>query len=403
MRNIKYRIIKQKGKIRAGIIELPHGIIETPCFVPVATKATVKTLSPKDLNELNVQVVISNTYHLQLIPGEEIISEAGGINKFMSFDKPVMTDSGGFQAFTLGLGTQMGKSKFKYSHEDLSLKERKERDKGENKEEIIARVYEDKVVFKSIYDGRVHEMTPEKSILIQEKIGSDVILSLDECPPANADYDYTKKSMERTHNWALRSLKAHKTNQAIYGIVQGGVYKDLRVESSRFIDSLNFDGIAIGGSFGKKQMYDSLNWISENVSINKPRHLLGIGTVEDIFESVIYGIDTFDCVGPTRIARAGYAYINPESGGNKSNKYRINLKKAEYKKDFSSLDSSCDCYVCRTFSKAYIHHLFKSKEILGLRLLSYHNVHFFINLLKKIRESIIDDSFDELYCFWLKN
>ncbi|MDK2849575.1 MAG: queuine tRNA-ribosyltransferase, partial [Candidatus Woesearchaeota archaeon] len=367
-RDLKFSIKKVEKGARRGKIELPHGVVETPAFLPVATKATVKTLSPKELDEIGTQIVITNTYHLYLKPGTDLIKKAGGINKFMSWDKPVMSDSGGFQAFSLGLGAELGESKFKYDVNEKPKKPTIERK---------AFVDKDKVIFQSVYDGSYHELTPEKSIEIQEALNTDIIVALDECPPPSADYGYTKESMQRTHEWALRSLKAHTTSQAIYGVVQGGLFEDLRKESARFISKQDFDGIAIGGAFGKDEMYKTLDWIIPELPDNKPRHLLGIGTISDIFNSVARGVDTFDCVGPTRIARVGYAYIRKESGGNLKNKFRIRITKKEFKDDFSSLDKNCNCYVCRNFSRAYIHHLFKSNEILGLRLLSYHNIYFF--------------------------
>ncbi len=391
-RNLKFSIEKVFEGARLGKIELAHGIVETPAFLPVATKATVKTLSPKELDEIGTQIVITNTYHLYLKPGTKLIKEAGGVHKFMAWNKPVMSDSGGFQAFSLGLGAELGEGKFKYD-----VGERPKKPVMERK----AYVNQDKVVFQSIYDGSYHELTPEKSIEIQEALGTDIIVALDECPPPSADYNYTKESMERTHKWAIRSLKAHTTDQAIYGVVQGGIFEDLRKESARFISKLDFDGIAIGGAFGKDEMYKTLDWIKEELPDKKPRHLLGIGTITDIFNSVARGIDTFDCVGPTRIARVGYAYIRKESGGNIKNKFRIRLTKKEFKHDFQPLDKNCDCYVCKTFSRAYLHHLFKSNEILGLRLLSYHNIYFFNKLMREIRESIKNETFDKLYDYWM--
>jgi len=392
VRDLKFSIKKTSKKSRLGVIELPHGIVETPAFLPVATKATVKTLSSKELEEIGTQIIITNTYHLYLKPGVGLIKKAGGIHRFMSWNKPIMSDSGGFQAFSLGLGAELGESKFKYDVNEKPKKPTIERKAYVNK---------DKVVFQSVYDGSYHELTPEKSIEIQEALNTDIIVALDECPPPSADYQYTKESMLRTHEWALRSLKAHKTRQAIYGVIQGGLFEDLRKKSARFISKQDFDGIAIGGAFGKNEMYKTLEWIVPELPENKPRHLLGIGTISDIFNSVALGIDTFDCVGPTRIARVGYAYIRKKSGGNKKNKFRIRITKKEFKNDFKPLDPNCNCYVCKTFSRAYLHHLFKSNEILGLKLLSYHNVYFFNKLMFEIRESIKQKTFEKLYHHWL--
>jgi len=395
MRDLKFSIEHSQGSARAARIVLPHGLVETPAFLPVATKATVKSISPGELKEIGVQALIANTYHLHLKPGEELVAGHGGLHGFMGWKKPIATDSGGFQAFSLGLGAKLCEGKFEY---DPALQCRK------NSKKLLKRsafITSEGIRFKSPYDGKEHLFTPEKSIEIQEKLGADIILALDECSPPSAGYEYTNESMKLTHKWAAQSLKAHTTSQAIYGIIQGGLFEELRKQSAEFISSLDFDGIAIGGSFGKDEMSLSLDWVMPLLPENKPRHLLGVGGVSDIFDSVKRGMDTFDCVGPTRLARIGYAYLFPESGGNPKNKFKFRLTNTGFEKDLSPPDASCGCYVCRNFSKAYINHLFKNNEVLGLRLLSYHNLFFFSRLMKLIRKSIIEGRFEKLYSEWL--
>ncbi|MEM2115385.1 MAG: tRNA guanosine(34) transglycosylase Tgt [Candidatus Woesearchaeota archaeon] len=391
-----FEIVKTQNQARLGTISVRGKIVETPNFLPVATKATVKTLSSEELKELNVQIIIANTYHLYLKPGENKVRELGGLHRMMNFDGVIVTDSGGFQAFSLGLGSELGVNKFDYSISKISRKNGKR----------IAEITEEGIFFQSIYDGTRHLLTPEKSIEIQHMLDSDIILCLDECTPPIADYNYTRESMERTHRWAIRCLKkwedlieSKKSNQALYGIIQGGLFKDLRIESAKFISQLNFSGIAIGGAFGRKEMYETLEWILPFLPPEKPRHLLGIGTVEDIFESVARGIDTFDCVTPTRMARVRYVYILPESGGNPRNKFRYRLTSSFF--DDKPLDENCNCKICKNYSRGYIYHLFKSQETLGMRLLTYHNLFFFLELMKKIRESLKSGTFFELYEAWL--
>lgn len=383
-----------------GKLYLPHGKVETPAFLPVATRGIVKLLDFEDMKEMGTQMLMANLYHLYLRPGVEVIEEFGGINKFTGWNKPFMTDSGGFQAFSLGIGSILGSRKFEYENEQQIRSTPK-------KEKVRAMVKEDYVEFRSVYDGSKHRLTPEKVIEIQERIGADIIFVLDECTPPSADYEYTQKSMERTHEWAKRSLKVHNTNQALFGIVQGGLYKDLRIESAKTIANMEvngktFDGIGIGGAFGKDQMYQTLEWIMPLLPEEKPVHLLGVGTVRDIFESVKRGIDLFDCVGPQRIGRAGYFYISPENGGSVKNKFRDHITSAKFEKDNSPLDPSCQCKVCKNYSRAFIHHLFKAEPLSAMRLVSYHNVHFIVNLMKKIRKAIINNEFEELYHEWIK-
>jgi len=395
MCNLKFSIDASHGNARAARIVLPHGLVETPAFLPVATKATVKSISPEELEEIGVQVLIANTYHLHLKPGEELVVGHGGLHGFMGWKKPIATDSGGFQAFSLGLGAKLGEGKFEY---DSALQSRK------NSKKLLKRsafITGEGIRFKSPYDGKEHLFTPEKSIEIQEKLGADIILALDECSPPSAGYEYTKESMKLTHKWAVQSLKAHTTSQALYGIIQGGLFEDLRKQSAEFISFLDFDGIAIGGSFGKDEMSLSLDWVMPLLPENKPRHLLGVGGVSDIFESVKRGMDTFDCVGPTRMARIGYAYLLPQSGGSQKNKFKFRITNQAFERDLSPIDKNCRCSVCQSFSRAYIYHLFKNKEMLGLRLVSYHNLFFFSSLMQSIRRSILDKKLEKLYSKWL--
>lgn len=398
------KIVKEFKKnnflARAGEVHVKHGIIKTPCFVPVATKADIKLLDKWDIREIDPQLIVTNTYHLCMKPGDKLISEMGGINKFSSIDTPFITDSGGFQIFSLGQGAQLGESKFKYN---VDIEEEVKRSK--RRQDSIVKITNDGAHFRSVYDNSKHFMSPEKSIKIQKNIGADIILTLDECPAPSADYEYTKKSLELTKKWELRSLEEHKRNpngQLLYGIVQGGLFEDLRIDSSKFISKNDFDGIAIGGSFGQDEMYKTLDWIKHHLTWDKPKHLLGIGTVQDFFEGVKRGIDTFDCVTPTRLARTGYVLIDVKSGGNLKNKFRYRISKTKYQLDDKPLDENCDCKVCKNYSKAYINHLYKSNELLAHKLISYHNVYFFVNLLKRIRQSIIDENFDIMYDEWMK-
>jgi len=341
---------------RAGRFITPHGPIPTPIFAPVGTQATVKALRPSDLDELGANLILSNTYHLYLRPGDELIRDLGGIHNFMSWDGPILTDSGGFQVFSLS-------------------KTRK--------------IDADGVTFQSHLDGSRHRFTPEVSIAIQENLGADIIMAFDECPPPD-DHDYVKESIERTHSWAIRCLEAkRRSDQALFGIVQGGIFPDLREASARFLLDLDLPGYAIGGlSVGesKADMYAMLDVLNPILPADKPRYLMGVGAAEDIVNGVIRGIDIFDCVLPTRLARHGAAMI-PGS--------RLNLNNAKFARDPLPLDDACDCYTCQNFSRAYLRHLVKSNEILGHILLTTHNIHFLITLIQDLRQSIIDNAVDE--------
>ena len=401
-----FKILNKQDKARTGILNLKHGEIETPAFAPVATRATVKTMTNEDLIEMGAQILMCNTYHLFLKPGSDLIENYKGLHGFMNWKKPIMTDSGGFQAFSLGLGAELGASKFEYIT--------KEQEDSKQTRTVIAKVTEEGVHFQSIYNGDKHFFTPEKSIQIQNQLGADMIFAFDECSPPSADYKYTKQSMERTHRWLLKCINENKrlnSTQLLFGIIQGGKYRDLREESAKFVNK-NCDAVGIGGSFGRREMNEVLDWIypfiTENEGENKPRHLLGIGTIEDIFEGVKRGIDLFDCVGPQMIARTGYIYISPESGeikeeqGNKENKFRYRVSNARYENDNRPLDPNCDCKMCKMYSRAYLHHLFDVNEYSAKRIATYHNLYFILNLMKKIRNAINKKEFDVLYTKWMK-
>ncbi len=356
MSAIKYELIKKcrQTGARLGIIHTPHGSFETPVFMPVGTQASVKTMTPDELKEIEAGIILCNTYHLYMRPGHELVREAGGLHSFMNWDRPILTDSGGFQVFSLS------------SLRDIS---------------------EEGVVFKSHIDGSRHLFTPEKAVEIQNALGSDIIMAFDECIPYPCDYEYAKKSMERTTRWAKRCKQAHHDTerQALFGIVQGGVYSDLRQQSAREIVELDFPGYAIGGlSVGEpaKLMYEMLECTVPLLPEDKPRYLMGVGSPDYLIEATIRGIDMFDCVFPTRIGRNGTVLTG---------RGRMIVRDNRYSRDFTPMDPECDCYACRNFTKAYIRHLLKAREVLGIRLTTWHNLRFLINLMKKIRQAIRED------------
>lgn len=388
-----------KGLARAGVLHTPHGDIKTPAFISVATKASLKGIAPDKFAELGVQGIISNTYHLFLSPGEKLIEAAGGIHAFMNFDGPIMTDSGGFQVFSLGVGFGKKISKFAPKTEDIH------REAGPSANPVmwdedlatshgkLAIVDDEGVSFTSHIDGSFHRFTPERSIEIQHALGADIIYAFDECTSPTADYAYQKEAMSRTHAWAKRSLAAHRqdpakdASQGIYGITQGGRFEDLRIESAKFLADMDFDGYGIGGSFSKEDILGILEKVNEVLPEGKPRHLLGIGEPEDLFIGAAAGIDTFDCVVPTRKGRTGAFYTRAG---------QIIIRNAEFKEDFTPIDQTCECFACTGFTRAYIHHLFRTNEMLGPILGSAHNIHFLTKLTADIRQSIIDGTFEEV-------
>ncbi len=357
---LSFKLIKtdSKTKARRGQITTRHGVIETPVFMPVGTQATVKAMKPEEVKEMGAEIILSNTYHLYLRPGQDIVKEAGGLHKFMNWDGSILTDSGGFQVFSLS---------------------------------GIRKIKEEGVRFQSHIDGSYHFISPEKSIEIQTSLGSDIMMAFDECIPYPADRSYVRESTERTTRWLKRCKEAHwnTENQSLFGIMQGGMYKDLRKEHALTISELDLPGYAIGGlSVGepKELMLEILDDCVEYLPDEKPRYMMGVGTPDYLFEGVERGVDMFDCVLPTRIARHGLAMT---SAG------RVNIKNKKHERDFSPLDHKCDCYTCRNYSKAYLRHLFKADEMLASILLSHHNLHFLINMMKNIRKAIEEDRFIE--------
>jgi queuine tRNA-ribosyltransferase len=396
-----FEIIKKFGKLgRAGKITTPHGDIETPSFVVVGTKATVKSLTPEMLESLGTQVVLANTYHLYLEPGADIVARGGGFPKFMNWSGPTMTDSGGFQVFSLGAAFGERVSKVAKAS-DVEIPE----DGGTGNSGKLAKIDEDGVTFRSHIDGSEHRFTPESSMYVQWKLGADMIFAFDECTSPQATYEYQKSAMDRTHRWALRSLEAHtkldsENVQALFAVVQGGRHEDLRKESAetlaqmKTIDGAEFDGFGIGGSFDKDDIGTAVAWVNESLPEGKPRHLLGIGDPLDILGAVENGCDLFDCVAPTRIARNGTLYTHT---GN------INILNAKFREDFAPLEADCACYTCKNYTKAYLAHLYRSKEILANTLGSIHNLYFIVNFVKEIRKSIMGDTFEDFKKNFISN
>lgn len=391
-----------KSLARAGIIKTAHGIIETPAFIPVGTKATVKATTTDEVRDkVGAGAVLANTYHLYLQPGDEIIKRAGGLGKFMNWSGPTFTDSGGFQAFSLGTVKGRGKKIVGENDQVSIINDQSDHKSSEDSESMMAKIDDDGVTFKSVIDGSEHRFTPERSIEIQHNIGADIIFAFDECATPGADYEYQKKAVERTKLWAERCLNENSklkiensaTSPALFGIVQGGRHEDLRRMSAKDIGSMtlssgeSFDGFGIGGSFDKDDIGTAVRWVCEELPENKPRHLLGIGEPVDLILGVANGVDTFDCVAPTRLARTGAAYV-----GNG----RLNLLNAQFKDDFGPLDSNCKCDTCKNYSRAYLAHLFRAKEMLGATLLSVHNLYFLVNIVKRLRQAILDGRFEEV-------
>ena len=342
---------------RRGRLHTPHGVIETPIFMPVGTQATVKTMSPDELKQIGAQIILSNTYHLHLRPGEDLVAEAGGLHRFMNWDRPILTDSGGFQVFSLA---------------------------------ELRKLNENGVEFQSHLDGSRHFFSPEVSIGVQEKLGSDIMMQFDECSPWPCDYDRAKGAMYRTLRWLNRCMAAKtRDDQALFGIVQGAFYKDLRIECAKEMARLDLPGFGIGGlSVGepKEIMYELLEAINPVMPQNKPRYLMGVGSPDCLIEGVLRGVDMFDCVLATRVARNGTAFTRPG---------RLVIKNAQYAHDFGPIEEGCDCYACKNFSRAYIRHLFKADEILALRLISWHNLRFLLHLMEEVRAAIEQDCYGD--------
>ena len=364
----QFALLKKEAKTKARLGKIIyHGQeYETPMFMPVGTQATVKTLSPEEVKETKAGIILANTYHLWLRPGDEIIKKAGGLHTFMNYDGPILTDSGGFQVFSLA------------RPKDIT---------------------EEGVHFKNQYNGDKLFLTPEKSIKIQENLGSDIVMSFDECPPASASYDYLKQSVERTLRWAKRGKDVFKgEEQLLFGIVQGGAYEDLRKISAESLVKMNFDGYSIGGVANdhesKEDMYKAFSYSTKYLPEDKLRYAMGIGEPIDLIEGVIRGVDLFDCVTPTRLARHGHAFT----------KYgKINLKNAKYKEDFTPISKECDCYACKHYTKAYIKHLINADETFGARLLSIHNIRYLVSLMEEIRQAIKDDNIESFREEFIKN
>lgn len=396
---------KQKGKsslARTGIITTSNGKLETPYLIPVATRAFIISLEPKDIKSIKAQALLANTYHLYLKPGDKLIKKKGGLHKLMDFKGVIFTDSGGFQAFSLGDAKEQGLSKL---HTNLELATHR---KKQNTEKSLVKITDSGVHFKSVYDNSDHFLDAKKSMEIQSNLGADAIMAFDECSSANKSISYQKLALKRTNDWALLSLKYKDKSQALYGIIQGGKYKSLRQESARFILSHPFEGIAVGGSFGdsygdsKKAMLKVLDWLKPIwINDNRPRHMLGIGWVDDIFECVERGIDTFDCVHMTRIARHGNLSISPESGGNIKNKFRIKIKKSEFTNSKEKIDKTCKCKFCKSHNRMQAQQLIKKDKFKFGHLATIHNITFMLNLMKQIRQSIKKGEFQQLKKKWL--
>ena len=356
---VNYELVAEDRKTgaRAGLLHTPHGVFKTPMFMPVGTQATVKTVTPEELEEMGAQIILSNTYHLFLRPGTELIHEAGELHRFMNWNKGILTDSGGFQVFSLG---------------------------------AMRKITEEGVYFRSFLDGSKQFLSPEISIRAQEDLGSDIAMAFDECIPYPADYEYARKSTERTTRWAKRCIKAHqRTDRGIFGIIQGGMYKDLRKQSAMEISSMPFDGVAVGGlSVGEPHdlMYDILEETTQWMPKGKARYLMGVGTPDCLVEGVARGVDMFDCVFPTRVARNGMAMIHTG---------RMNMKNKQYERDFRPIEESCGCYTCRNYTRAYIRHLYKSEELLVFRLVTIHNLYFLLQFMRDMREAIVQGNFSE--------
>lgn len=371
------------AQARVGQITTPHGTIETPAFIPVGTQATLKALTPEQLKATGAQAMLVNAYHLYLRPGHETLDKAGGVHTFMNWDGPTFSDSGGFQVMSLGVGFKKVIDMSGQGSGNVTSKKDK-----------LATIDDEGVTFKSHLDGSYHRLNAEKSMQIQHGIGADITFAFDELTTLHHSYDYQVESLERrTHPWAVRSLaehkrlnavRTHRPPQALFGVVQGAHYEDLRRQSARFLGAMDFDGFGLGGALEKARIGEIVRWMSEELPEDKPRHMLGISEPDDIFACIENGADTFDCVSPARVGRNGALYTR---GG------RINIKRAEFKQDFRPFDEACDCYTCAHYSRAYLHHLFRTGELLANTLATIHNERFIVRLVDDIRESIKNETF----------
>lgn len=421
MQPFRFSIAKKLGEdtlARAGTIHTPHGDIDTPAFIVVGTKATVKALTPEQVRDLGAQAVLANTYHLCLQPGDELVRDAGGLGKFMHWDGPTFTDSGGFQVFSLGAAFGKGISKIAEKGSDPSQKKNMWSNNVGNDDSLTshtqpAKVDEDGVTFKSHIDGSSHRLTPERSLQIQHNIGADILFAFDECTSPQDPYEKQKASLDRTHRWAERSLTErqklsrrrldNQSYQALFGVVQGGKFRDLREESARTLSAMElarpdgsrggFDGFGIGGSFTKDDIGTAVKWVNTILPEEKPRHLLGIGEPIDLFLGVENGVDTFDCVAPTRMGRNGGLYTGDG---------RIAITNAKFAKDLGPIEQNCECYTCKNFTRAYLAHLFRAEEMLAATLASIHNLYFIVRLVSRMRESIIAENFSQFKDEFLK-
>ena len=387
---------------RTGLLTTVHGTVRTPAFVGVATQATIKAVEPQALIELGMQILIANTYHLHLRPGEDTVAALGGLGGFSGWPGPTMTDSGGFQVFSLGAGKVHGVGKVASIFPGQGGGSPSTRRAGRS----LVRLTEEGASFRSIVDGSPRMFTPESVIVTQRKLGADIILPLDECTSPLHDRAYTQRAMERTHRWAVRALAAFdllrddpslaNPHQALFGIVQGGAYRELRTESARLVGEMGFDGFAIGGSLGrsKADMWKVLDWTTPLLVEDRPRHLLGIGEIEDLFAVVRRGVDTLDCAAPTRLARNGTVFLKDAP------RHRINLRNARFADDGQEIDPTCDCFTCRHHSRAYLRHLCRAGEIAFQRLATIHNLRFLVRLLSEIRNAIDSDRLDHLTRDW---
>lgn len=380
---------------RTGVINTPHGAIPTPAFIPVGTKATVKAVLPESVTDIGAQAILANAYHLYLQPGPDVVDAAGGVGEFMNWAGPTFTDSGGFQVLSLGVGFKkvLAMDADTVQADDVM---------AENKDRL-ALVDDDGVTFKSHLDGSMHRFTPEVSMQVQHQIGADIIFAFDECTTLLNTREYQERSLDRTYEWAIRCVaehekltreRSHRPYQMLFGVIQGAQYEDLRRKAARDLSQLNFDGFGIGGALDKNELGTIVRWVNEELPADKPRHLLGIGEPDDLFVGVENGADTFDCVAPARIARTGTIF---------SKNGRVNMTIASYRKDFSAVEEGCPCYTCSNYTKAYLNHLFRAKEMLASTLATIHNEYFIVSLVSKMRETIIEGNFQEFKTDFLGN